>query len=1313
MRNFLLLFAMLMFGASMAQNVKQSIGPNDDGTEFRPALSQYNSLQSDAMSIWALPSIGSTSGNTRCPGNTYRYQRTEYLITPAEMAASGFPTGYDVNSIGFLIGTAGVGTQSGAFTVYLRNTSDVTYTIGTNWDVTGFTTVSSIANWTVPIAAGSYEVPFSGGSAFTYTGGGVYVAWEFSNPSGALGTTALVALCNTNVANTLYGNRSNTAAPTALTVSSFRPATIFGNNFYTDIAAITNIYTQARNPVPFNAPTPISVRVANSSATAATFDVTVTVKDITNTFTRYTATQTVTALAGFGSTILTYPGWNPVNQEEVNITATTSVIPGENWLSNNTLTIPCNVNNNLYSYNYSIAGSGGFGYTYPGTGIFASKFTMNGTGKVTGANLVIGNSATNVGNSIYAVVMNSTGAIVGQSAPYLMTASDPGVNKNFTFPTPPSFTNEVFYVGLAQVAGTAQYYPMGTFPETPMRTGTFYTGNIDGTGLADLAGGSFNITYGIEAQVAPSFSIPTVTTLAAGSVLPTTATLNGSIMANSNTVAASFEYGLTTGYGTTVAAVPANATGLSVTPEAVNITGLAPATTYHFRAIGAIGLYRVNGADLTFTTPASPPVVVTVAATGVTSVAAVLNGTVNASNFSTTASFEYGPTAAYGSTATAVPPTVTGNTVTTISAALSGLVPNTLYHFRAKGVNAGGTVYGSDLTFTTVALAPVVTTVAATGITATAATLNGTVNANNASTVVTFQYGTTVAYGTTVTAAQSPVTGYVSTPVSAALTGLTANTTFHYRCVGVNATGTTYGADMVFVTVCPPAPSAAGTITGVSPICLGTTGVVYSVATIPNADSYHWTVPTGGTIVAGNNSNSITVDYTVSAVSGNVSVYGVNSCANGTASNFPVTFLSLPVPTITGANTVCENSSFHTYATEAGMSNYQWNMSPGAGTTWASVPNQFTVLWTAPGTQWVSVNYTGLNGCSAHAATVFNVTVNAMPVTAGAITGMASLCAGTTAVAYSIAPVPNAVSYAWTLPAGASIASGAGTRNITVDFSLAAVSGNITVQAVNDCGNGPASPPFAVTVSPLPAAAGTITGTSPVCQGSQGVTYTVPAVANATTYAWTVPTGATIATGATSNSITVNFSLTAATGPITVQALNSCGEGAVSSKTVTVNNKPPTPVVTQSGSLLTSSAATGNQWYWNGNIINGATAHTYTAVYNGTYSVKVTLSGCSSDMSNIITMVITGMDENGITQNLGIYPNPSHGHFTLTLTAASQEVFDLRIMNNLGMQVYSKKGLVVDGTLNEVIDLPKLSKGIYSVVLNSTERQLVRKFVVN
>lgn len=54
--------------------------------------------------------------------------------------------------------------------------------------------------------------------------------------------------------------------------------------------------------------------------------------------------------------------------------------------------------------------------------------------------------------------------------------------------------------------------------------------------------------------------------------------------------------------------------------------------------------------------------------------------------------------------------------------------------------------------------------------------LNGTINANNASTAVTFQYGLTTDYGTNVTASQSPLTGTSDTPVSYAISGLTANT---------------------------------------------------------------------------------------------------------------------------------------------------------------------------------------------------------------------------------------------------------------------------------------------------------------------------------------------------------------------------------------------------------------------------------------------------------------------------------------------------------------------------------------------------------
>jgi hypothetical protein len=92
------------------------------------------------------------------------------------------------------------------------------------------------------------------------------------------------------------------------------------------------------------------------------------------------------------------------------------------------------------------------------------------------------------------------------------------------------------------------------------------------------------------------------------------------------------------------------------------------------------------------------------------------------------------------------------------------------------------------------------TTDAASGITTTAATLNGTVNPNNVNTSVTFQYGLTTSYGNTVTADPSPITGNGSTAVSKGITGLSPYTTYHYRVVAVNYAGTTYGTDLSFRT---------------------------------------------------------------------------------------------------------------------------------------------------------------------------------------------------------------------------------------------------------------------------------------------------------------------------------------------------------------------------------------------------------------------------------------------------------------------------------------------------------------------------------
>ena len=190
--------------------------------------------------------------------------------------------------------------------------------------------------------------------------------------------------------------------------------------------------------------------------------------------------------------------------------------------------------------------------------------------------------------------------------------------------------------------------------------------------------------------------------------------------------------------------------------------------------------------------PATAPTVVTNAATAITLTTATLNGTVSSNGASTTVTFQYGLTTGYGSTVTAgQSPLASGASNAAVSAALTGLTCNTLYHFRAVGVNSVNTTTGGDATFTTaacVATAPTVSTHAATAITLTTATLNGTVSSNGASTTVSFQYGLTTGYGSTAPAAPSPLAaGASNAAVTAALTGLTCSTPYHFRAVGVNS----------------------------------------------------------------------------------------------------------------------------------------------------------------------------------------------------------------------------------------------------------------------------------------------------------------------------------------------------------------------------------------------------------------------------------------------------------------------------------------------------------------------------------------------
>ncbi len=92
-----------------------------------------------------------------------------------------------------------------------------------------------------------------------------------------------------------------------------------------------------------------------------------------------------------------------------------------------------------------------------------------------------------------------------------------------------------------------------------------------------------------------------------------------------------------------------------------------------------------------------------------------------------------------------------------------------------------------------------VTTGAATDVTQTSAILNGTVNPNGESTNYYFEYGADTSYGST-TESTSAGSGTTDVSVSVEITGLTSGTTYHFRLVATNSSGTTYGIDVTFVT---------------------------------------------------------------------------------------------------------------------------------------------------------------------------------------------------------------------------------------------------------------------------------------------------------------------------------------------------------------------------------------------------------------------------------------------------------------------------------------------------------------------------------
>jgi streptogramin lyase len=350
-----------------------------------------------------------------------------------------------------------------------------------------------------------------------------------------------------------------------------------------------------------------------------------------------------------------------------------------------------------------------------------------------------------------------------------------------------------------------------------------FTGAVSGLSASTtyhfrvVASNGAGTTYGPDATFTttavppPPPSTPSVANAVSSNVGQTDADVQADVNPNGQDTTYWFEYGTDTSYGSSTAPLPAGS-GTAVVSALDSLSGLTPGTIYHFRVVASNAAGTTHGQDTAFTTQPPPaPSVANPTADGLTQVDAVLHADVNPNGQPATYWFEYGTDTTYGS-ATAAAAAGTGAAPVTMDAPITGLTPGTTYHFRIAASGPGGTAYSPDATLTTQQPPPSVANVLADSVAETSAELNADVNPNGLPTTFKFEFGPDAAYGSATTVA-SAGSGTTAVTAAKALVHLTPATTYHFRIVATNGSGTTFGPDATFTTSAAPAP----TVDSVSP----------------------------------------------------------------------------------------------------------------------------------------------------------------------------------------------------------------------------------------------------------------------------------------------------------------------------------------------------------------------------------------------------------------------------------------------------------------------------------------------------------------
>lgn len=138
------------------------------------------------------------------------------------------------------------------------------------------------------------------------------------------------------------------------------------------------------------------------------------------------------------------------------------------------------------------------------------------------------------------------------------------------------------------------------------------------------------------------------------------------------------------------------------------------------------------------------------------------------------------------------------------------------------------------------------------------------------------------------------------------------------------------------------------------------------------------------------------------------------------------------------------------------------------------------------------------------------------------------------------------------------------------------------------------------------------------------------------------------------------------------------------------------PVITQSGVTLTSSIASGNQWYLNGKAIQGATGQTLNSQQSGTYYVVATLNtGCTVQSDDFFYAMIALHPGTDTDIGLVIFPDPADKFLNVLFKAPAADNLTLSLINTKGAVAYTKTQTVVAGNFSTTINVSNLAPGTY------------------